>query len=417
MNGENYSPFDIFGVPKPKETGKPGADNLEKNNGGLITANWFGYLGENRNGSSPKSPLGGDVLIVEPNIPIISRTLTDIYALTKPVDHGGESKNNEDREYSLYNHLENLKKYSVTIRPMVLEILRNKWSGEITLLKRELTGDRNNSKVYFSDPDDRIQFMLNKDDKGKVALYLRNKDTYPGEIKKTLKGDIANLTADKVGEFCNRHQGSNDLNVSHLREVIPKDQVESDKKKFLGLVGDNGEILGVACVLEGDNKSVVLHRLAVVPESQSRGIGGRIIEFLKEKYDVISLRPTPGGTVKGETNDSAENLRRYYKKRGFIPGYDYIWKKSWINLSDKTSARNWREVDEKSLVVFDNVQINGADVIDLFLRRLWDDKKNELSGETKDALLWWIKVKNEMGKVETDLRSRKNERLRRAGLI
>jgi GNAT superfamily N-acetyltransferase len=305
-----------------------------------------------------------------------------------------------------------------TIQPIVMEILGNNWSGEITLSKRDLVMDTSNTKM--SNPDDRIEFILEKGHKGAVVLLVRNKDVFPGEIKKTLRGQITELTTNEVWNFCEENDGSDALNVVHMREVLPRNGESEKGKKFFGLVDKNGkkdDILGIACVLEGSDKSAHLHRLAVSPSSQGSGVGGRIIESLKEKYDVITLRPTPEGRVLGETENPAENLRRYYKKRGFISGGDYTWNKNWINLNDETTAREWREIDDKNSIVFDDVKRSGAEVVDLFLRRVWIDKKDELNSETRDALSWWAEVRKEIKTSEGNLRRLRDERLRQAGLI
>lgn len=340
--------------------------------------------------------------------------LDDISAIEQPKYKETFLKGESDELYDLNNFLEKQKKYTDTIRPMVLEALGNSW-GEtvITMPEEDLVRDLMDNTIKLSSPNSRLEFIIDRDGK-KKKLFIRNRDAYPGEIKQTQKGEIKKLTTEEVWKFCDENDGRYGLNVAHMREVIPK--TEEEGKSFLGLVDDKDGILGVACILEKGSRSAHLHRLAVSPAWQGKGVGGRIIESLKKKYDVITLRPTPEGEVKGKAKDPAENLRIYYKRRGFIPGVDYTWNKQWLNLNDDTVAREFREINPESKIVFDNVKREGREVMDLFLKQVWLEMRDEISDEAREVLSRWIEVKKDMKRIEDRMRILKDDRLRRSGL-
>jgi GNAT superfamily N-acetyltransferase len=244
-------------------------------------------------------------------------------------------------------------------------------------------------------------------------LLVRNKNFVEREKKPKPKGEVLEMTTDEVRRFCNENKDDERLNIAHIREVLPAPGEVDETKKFFGFINNVGGISGVACVLEGRGGSAMLHRLATTPSLQSLGVGGAMIEFLKEQYKSINLVPTPEGIIKGDTGDPFEDLRQFYIRRGFVPGMPFVWQEDWINLNDTTNPGEWREFNEaKNLLVFDGFKLKGDEVSDVFLSEVWRNNRNEIIGEARDGLDWFMEVRSQIKRDQAKLKRLREERQR-----
>jgi hypothetical protein len=339
-----------------------------------------------------------------------------ILSVEKPVYKSFIFDDKEDSEYSMYAFEEKQKEYVAKIKPILLEILSKDWTYPLMVEKSDLVIE--NPIQQISNANDQIEFNLENDRNGKIKLMIRNRSLVGEERRIKPNGETVELTAGEVQNFCDKNEDDKRINITHIREVLPKNGETEKRKKFFGFVNRMGEISGVACVLENNDRSVYLLRLATAPRSQGEGIGGEIIESLKNRYEEITLTPTPEGDIRGRTGDPTEDLRRYYQKRGFIPGAQYVWNKNWLNLNDATAAGTWRNVDtEKNTIVFDKHKIRGDNVLDFFLKRVLEDRMGEISDdEVAESLLLWSKTMDEIKTTETKLRQERDEKLKKMGL-
>ena len=76
--------------------------------------------------------------------------------------------------------------------------------------------------------------------------------------------------------------------------------------------GNNNEDIGVFCLYKIDNETIELKNIAIVEAHQGKGLGSKIIDFIKAK-----CKPNYKYLIVG-TADTGEKQIRFYQSNGFI---------------------------------------------------------------------------------------------------
>ncbi|MCW1949632.1 MAG: GNAT family N-acetyltransferase [Candidatus Shapirobacteria bacterium] len=287
-------------------------------------------------------------------------------------------------------------------RNLLMTGLATELEKPIILSKSDLMHGIKGDKTVIN-PDDEIEFKPTMNDEGQAVLLIRNKTLAERGENRKPEGEIKRLTPDEVADFCWRN--SEQKNMFHLEEILRSRTFDEDQK-FFGFLGSYRDVLGVAYITEANSgRSASLVRLFTVAAEQGRGIARNLIESLKLKYRKIDLvsrtyvsdenRPTDGLT--------AEKLREFYIKSGFIAGSPFIWKDDCLSLDDITNARNWREFRENDSVGFSNKTVAWRETINAFFYRVDETMPPELTRETKGSLFGWESAISDSRNQKNDL--------------
>ena len=111
----------------------------------------------------------------------------------------------------------------------------------------------------------------------------------------------------------------------YIQEMIGEFSNGDESQKMLGCFDSQNGMIGVAFFLEDNSQSIYLSRLVTEKSLQNTGVATSIIDELKNRYSLIRTVPLPLGDDYDKPG-MAENLRRFYIKRGFVNGE--LWNKN-----------------------------------------------------------------------------------------
>lgn len=248
----------------------------------------------------------------------------------------------EDRRMGLIDDL-------VGARQRAVEALAPYFGDGIGIPKRLILHDADPSRMYR--PDDMIIIRIAADERERIAVSLRN-STLESERAEMLRGDTVEVELVPHAEIITTVESfiaqvdPARIGVHKLRNNIITEVTrypDPNTQKLAVLRGDDHKMLGLVYYKEiHGSRSAYIEILATDPDAQQGGVGSRLLNFLKNSYEYLSLKAVPF-TPGIPAQEASDRLKGFYKKRGFVAARG--WSRRIPSLDDLSLAGEWVVLD------------------------------------------------------------------------